>query len=134
MSPTSIPEVSWNQTIGNAVPAAQGDELVHLDQALAVELAADAGIVGVFGIVLAQVTLSVADAAHQKPVDLAQAGIDLGTVVRPEFHVLAAVHQPGEDLLDLVHLFLVEGHQAVEVFAAENGRRLGSATRKNLGA
>ncbi len=56
----------------DAVAAAQGDELVHLDQTLAVELAADARIIGVFRVVRLEETLAVADGAHQETVQLHQ--------------------------------------------------------------
>ena len=65
-----------------------------------VELAAEAGIIGVFRLSLAQLPLAVADAGHQKTVDLAQAGVDLGAVVGPEFHVLAVVGQARQDFFD----------------------------------
>ena len=56
---------------GNAVAAAVGDKLVHLDQALAIEFAPHARIVGVFRVALAQVAGAVAYAAHQLAVQAA---------------------------------------------------------------
>jgi hypothetical protein len=106
---------------GHPVPPAEGDELVHLDQALAVELAADARIVGIFGIVLPQKSLAVADDSPPESVDFDQPGVDLGAVARTVFHVLAAVHQTGQDLVEIIHLLLVEGHQAVEVLGGKRG-------------
>jgi hypothetical protein len=85
---------------GNAVAPAKGHELVHFDQPLAVELAADAGIIGIFGIVRFEKSLTVADAADQESVHFDQAGVDFGPVVRLELQVLAAVHQPGQDLVE----------------------------------
>ncbi len=70
--------------------------------------------------------------SHQKAVHLAQTGVDFGAVIRPEFHVLAAVHQARQNLVETVNLFLVEGNQAVEVLGRKTGR-LGFGHPEELG-
>ena len=54
------------------VPAAEGDELIHLDQAFTVELAADARIRRILRIAFGQHALPVGDDADQEAVDLYQ--------------------------------------------------------------
>ena len=106
---------------GQPVPAAQGDELVHLDEALPVELTAHARIVAVVGIALPQIALAVADAADEPAVDLADPGEHLGAVIGPELQPLAAVDEPREDLVEVVDLLLVRGQQMVQVVDGERG-------------
>ena len=94
-----------------------GHEFIHFDQSLAVQFAADAGIRCIFGIILSEESLPVTDDAYQKTVHFYQAGINLRTVIRTIFHVLAAVCQTCQDFVKVVHLFLVEGKQAIKIFA-----------------
>ena len=100
----------------HAVAAAVGDELVHLDEALAVELAADADVVGrVLGILHAEQPLTIADDADEEAVDLHESGVDLGSEVRTEFQMLAGVDEAREHVLDAVDGLLVHRHDRREV-------------------
>ena len=99
-----------------------GDKLIHLNQSLAVEFAADARIVGIFGIVLAEKSLSVADHAHKEPIEFDQSGVNLGAVTRTVFHMLTAVNQARQHLVEIIHGFLVKRDQMIEVFLREAGR------------
>jgi hypothetical protein len=91
------------------------------------------GIIGIFGIIFTQKTLAVADNAHQESVNFHQAGVDLGTVPGLKFHVFAAVHHTGQDLIKIIHLFLVEGAPSVQIVGGIETGTFGSATLKNLG-
>ena len=111
---------------GDAVTGAQGDELVHLDQALAVQLAAGAhGLAVLLHLVLGVVgehALLVGHHAHQKAVHLGQTGDHLGAVALLVLHELAAVEQAGEDGVHVVGAVLVVQHQVVQLHIGHEGR------------
>ena len=79
-----------------------------------------------------QKSLPVADDPHQEAIDFYQPGIDLGTVSGAEFQVFAVVHQPGQEIIEIVDRLLVEGNQRRQVGQGNLGSA-GSATRKNRG-
>ena len=120
----------------DTVTGAEGDELVHLDEALTVQLAADAhrGAVGghlVLG-VIHQHTLRVSDDADEQTVDLGKTGDHLGAVAVLELHELGAVEQAGHDVVHIVAALLVEGHDGVQVVRVEQGL-LGIVHAEELG-
>ncbi|OPX95628.1 MAG: hypothetical protein A4E60_03565 [Syntrophorhabdus sp. PtaB.Bin047] len=108
-----------NPDHGDPVPAAEADELVDLDEALTVELAADAGIRRVLRVALGQHALPVADYTDEEAVDLDKTRVELGTDVGTEFHVLAVIDEARHELLHVVDHLLVELDDAVEVFGRE---------------
>jgi len=104
---------------GQAVAAAQGHELVHLDEALPVELAPHGVVlVGVLGVV-GDEALAVADDAHGVAVDLDDAAVDLGAVLRPELHVLRVVREPRQHLLEGVDPLGVDRDEARQLRGRE---------------
>ena len=113
----------------DAVTVAQGDELVHLDQALTVQLAAHthsafSSVLRIVRIALqSQDALTVRDDADQQAVDLCQTGDHLGAVVLLVLQELAAVEQ---SLHDIVHVIGLSGvsHDDVVQSLAFDCRRL----------
>ena len=108
---------------GQTVTGAEGDELVHLHQALTIQLAANAdgaagrGILGIVG----DQALVVGDNTGQQAVDLSQAADDLGTVALLVLHELAVVEQAAQDVADLVELLLVGVEVGVQVLSLISG-------------
>ena len=112
---------------GDLIASAQGDELVHLDQALTVQLAAHtegalAAILGVIGVALhGQRSLTVGNNANQQTVNLSQAGDHLGAVAVLVLQQLAAVHQSLDDIVHVVGLLGVAGQDVVQILALQSG-------------
>ena len=120
----------------DSVTGAEGDKLVHLDEALAIQLAANAHrlTVGrhlILGVVH-QHTLIVSDNADEQTVDLGKAGDHLGAVAVLILHELGAVEKTREDLDHVVGALLVERNDAVEVVGVEQGL-LGIVNAEELG-
>ena len=120
----------------DAVTGAEGDKFVHLDEALAIQLAANAHrlTVGrhlILGVVH-QHTLIVSDNADEQTVDLGKAGDHLGAVAVLILHELGAVEKTRQDLDHVVGALLVEGNDAVEVVGVEHGL-LGIVNAEELG-
>ena len=84
------------------IPTALRHELVHLDQALPIQLAAHGAVfVGVLRVVRQQ-TLPVPDHPQQEAVHLHQARVYLGAVRRTEFHVLRVVRKTSQDVVEII--------------------------------
>ena len=108
---------------GQAVTGAEGDELVHLHQALAIQLAADADGAALRGIlrIVGDQALMVGDNTGQQAVDLGKTADDLGAVALLELHELAVIEQAAQDVADFVELLLVGVEVGVQILGLELG-------------
>jgi hypothetical protein len=118
---------------GHPVAAAEGDELVHLDESLAVELSPHTGVRGILGVFCTKEPLTVSDETDEETVDLGEPRIDLRPIPRPEFHMLTVVEDPCEHFIEIIASLLVESDDAVDVLPGNLGSQ-GSATRKKFGS
>jgi len=84
------------------IPTALRHKLIHLDQALPIQLAAHGAVfVGVLRIVRQQ-SLPVPDHPQQEAVHLHQTRVYLGAVTRAEFHVLRVVRETSQDVVEII--------------------------------
>ena len=124
-----------NPDHGDAVTGAERDELVHLNQALAVQLAARTHRLAVFLHLILRIVgehaLLVGYHAHQKAVQLGKARNHFGTVALLVLHKLAAVEQAAQDGIHLIRTVLVVQHQVVQL-AVIHGGRLGRVNTEEL--
>ena len=105
------------------VAAAEGHELVHLDQALTVELTAHthsalASVLRIVRVALhCEHTLTVCDDTDRKAVDLCDTGDHLRAVVLLVLHELAAVDERLQDIVHVIGAAGVARHDVIELFA-----------------